>query len=307
MTEAVAQIAFKKRSRPAQTIKRPSQSDGNHDGPIADEQAHEPTDNLEDLLTLRKLRQATRKEGIDLERLNSGEAQRRKRAKRTEGDTNEYGLQSKDRVKDKEDDDYLLDDEDLKTRRLVKSNNFTQQTNTLDVDKHMMAYIEAELRKRTQKNPGQLDVEEELGKLDPHDELYQVAERYRVAKMPVREGNETTSSAMLTAVQEVDLGIDARLRNIEETEKAKQRLRELQNAPRPPKEEEDFNYARERFFRVSAQRADEQALVAAHREAEGLPPLELGKQSNRPLAATDEEVLERYRKRQRQLQQQHKR
>lgn len=33
------------------------------------------------------------------------------------------------------------DDKEAKARRVVRNNNFTQQTNALDVDKHMFVYI----------------------------------------------------------------------------------------------------------------------------------------------------------------------
>lgn len=34
---------------------------------------------------------------------------------------------------------YRMEDKDAKARRAVRTNNFTQQTNALDVDKHMCA------------------------------------------------------------------------------------------------------------------------------------------------------------------------
>jgi len=69
-----------------------------------------------------------------------------------------------------------------------------------------MAYIEAELQKR--KGGGEVDVAEELRALDPRDELYQIGEKYKVAKQEVEEGNVTLSASMLTAIPEVDLGIE---------------------------------------------------------------------------------------------------
>lgn len=69
-----------------------------------------------------------------------------------------------------------------------------------------MAYIEAELQKR--KGPGEvLDTDKEIRSLDPRDELYKIAEKYKSEKKPVVEGNVTLSAAMLTAIPEVDLGI----------------------------------------------------------------------------------------------------
>ena len=49
--------------------------------------------NLAELIALRKLRQSTRKEGIDLERLNSVNKKRKK--KKVEDPADSYGLQSK--------------------------------------------------------------------------------------------------------------------------------------------------------------------------------------------------------------------
>lgn len=65
---------------------------------------------------------------------------------------------------------------------IFKTTNFTGQTNALAVEKHMMAYIETELAKR--KGGGQVDAMAELAKLDPHDELYRIAEKYQVDQRP---------------------------------------------------------------------------------------------------------------------------
>lgn len=70
-----------------------------------------------------------------------------------------------------------------------------------------MAYIEAELQKR--KGPSDaVDIEKELQSLDPRDDLYKIAEKYKSEKKVVVEGNVTLSAAMLTAIPEVDLGIE---------------------------------------------------------------------------------------------------
>jgi hypothetical protein len=89
-----------------------------------------------------------------------------------------------------------------------------------------MTYIESELKKR-RGGDANFDTDKEIAKLDPRDELYRVAERYRVkqtsyaliyfrppASLPIlpfcrtQEGNVTLSSAMLTGIPEVDLGIE---------------------------------------------------------------------------------------------------
>lgn len=73
-----------------------------------------------------------------------------------------------------------------------------------------MAYIEDELRKR-KGDAGDIDVEKELKSLDPRDALYQVADKYKLAKTRdevEEENNVQLSAAMLTAIPEVDLGIE---------------------------------------------------------------------------------------------------
>ncbi|KAG0075162.1 hypothetical protein BGZ93_000988 [Podila epicladia] len=102
-------------------------------------------------------------------------------------------------------------------------NSFTKQTNALDVDKHMMKYIEEEMRKR---NGVSAEDEEDKaqesrgGDTDIYDELG----IRRTAPKPEQEGNVQLSTTMLTAIPEVDLGMETRLRNIEETEKAKRKM-----------------------------------------------------------------------------------
>lgn len=119
------------------------------------------------------------------------------------------------------------EDEAKKAKRLVRANNFTQQTNALDVDKHMcvqvdrkrgvslmqsryrMAYIETELAKRRGIDP----TKEQEGEkeYDPQEELFRIAEKYRVEKKKAaeeEEGNVTTSMSMLTSIPEVDLGME---------------------------------------------------------------------------------------------------
>lgn len=73
-----------------------------------------------------------------------------------------------------------------------------------------MEYIESELRKRkpASESDAPFDQEKELRALDPRDELYKVAEKYRIEKKEVEEGNVQLSAAMLTAIPEVDLGIE---------------------------------------------------------------------------------------------------
>jgi hypothetical protein len=72
-----------------------------------------------------------------------------------------------------------------------------------------MAFIETELAKRRGEQVD--DDGTQKGPIDPHDELYSIAERYRLEQKKVQEedeGNVTTSLGMLTSIPEVDLGME---------------------------------------------------------------------------------------------------
>lgn len=80
-----------------------------------------------------------------------------------------------------------------------------------------MAYIEEELQRRRtaaiaagtlESTEPILKGEDAIASLDPRDELYKIAEKYRIQKKPVVEGNVTLSATMLTSIPEVDLGIE---------------------------------------------------------------------------------------------------
>lgn len=117
------------------------------------------------------------------------------------------------------------DDEerDARARRVVRTNNFTQQTNALDVDKHMlvsilntvpglnvvyrMAYIEENLTVRGKPRD---ESDKDTGPADPQEALYRIADRWKVDKQKPTpdDGSVTNSMTMLTAIPEVDLGME---------------------------------------------------------------------------------------------------
>ncbi|CAG8851640.1 22746_t:CDS:2, partial [Racocetra persica] len=73
------------------------------------------------------------------------------------------------------------EEEDFAERKIMLD-SFTKQTNALDVDKHMMAYIEEEMRKRRgQSSDSKNDVEdaEHADPLNPQDELFQAPDHLR--------------------------------------------------------------------------------------------------------------------------------
>lgn len=103
-----------------------------------------------------------------------------------------------------------------------------------------MAFIEAELAKRRGEHSASLESGEkdQEVKFDPQEELYKIAEKYRLerkddasgpgagkGKGEEDEGGDVGASlGMLTTIPEVDLGMEARLKNIEETERAKKAM-----------------------------------------------------------------------------------
>ncbi|KAG1151479.1 hypothetical protein G6F37_000971 [Rhizopus arrhizus] len=228
---------------------------------------------IEEFHEIRKLRR--KQGGIDAEKLLKG-AEKKIKKKKPEGwNTPTGGLVNHDAYKAK------LEEEEVNKTKKLKLDSFTTQTNKLDVDKHMMEYIESEMRKRKGYKP-QEEIEEEYkdkGFVDIYEELYRIPDQLKGEKKESEnEGNVQLSSQMLTAIPEVDLGIDTRLQNIEETEKAKRKLfDETQKQEQEKKDEEPFvpaNFEKQ-----------------IHHEFK--PRL------NQRLVATDEQVAARFKKRMR--------
>lgn len=107
---------------------------------------------------------------------------------------------------------------------MALSNSFTVENKAMDVDKHMyappsllmdtlqsiasvncrLAYIETEMKKKK-------GVQESSGSNQAHDplaQLYQIPEHLQAQGKKAEEGNVTVSSGMLTAIPEIDLGIE---------------------------------------------------------------------------------------------------
>jgi len=284
---------IKKRTRP-QPRKRESSLEAQNE-PEVEEEGDDKLP-LADLIELRKLRKS--RQGIDASKLNRGDVkQKRKRPKDKEEEDQgglRKGVSSSKEVADEEDED----DSEAKARRVVRNNNFTQQTNALDVDKHMMAYIEENLKIRSR--PVE-PAEQTSGPADPQDELYRVSERWKTDQKFADEGSVTNSLAMLTAIPEVDLGMDTRLKNIEDTEKAKRVVSEDRQG-RPKINNDEEHLAASRFYRPNLkQKSDADILRDAKLEAMGLPPQEEPRRNyhNGTQMATDEAVMERFKKRMR--------
>ncbi|KAE9386771.1 hypothetical protein BT96DRAFT_509441 [Gymnopus androsaceus JB14] len=193
----------------------------------------------------------------------------------------------------------MKEDKDAKARRTVRTNNFTQQTNALDVDKHMMAYIEENLKIRSRPRD-----EEKNKPVDPQEALYQVPDRWKIEHKKAAtadEGSVTNSLTMLTAIPEVDLGMDARLKNIEETEKAKRVVAEERSERKKANSNNEEHLVASRFYRPNLKmKSDADIIRDAKLEAMGLPPSEdQPRRQDKPQMATDEVVMERFKKRMR--------
>ncbi|GAA5990733.1 hypothetical protein JCM10908_003212 [Rhodotorula pacifica] len=283
------------------------------------------SETLEELLALRRLKRSTA--GLELDRLNSGERKKRPKPTKTVDGEEEGGLVTSNGMIEGTNGglrpgagDRIRDDSEgpeAKARKIIKTDNFTGQTNTVDVDKHMLAYIEAELAKKRGPSDEASGGATSSKPYDPRDELYKVAEKYKFADIEEaekgkkekdeEEGNVTLSASMLMGIPEVDLGIDTKLKNIEATEKAKRTLQDAR-AGRAGQEDE---FAVERFYRHrrtlesdsdALARTRAEALVAAD-PANSDPDAELRKskpRDGRRELATDEMALARFKKRQQQ-------
>ncbi|KAI8855063.1 hepatocellular carcinoma-associated antigen 59-domain-containing protein [Chytridium lagenaria] len=135
----------------------------------------------------------------------------------------------------------LIDMTEMKTRGNFQMDSsaggsgFAAASNVMDTEKKMQEFIEAELRKRKSEagGPGGNGDHGEEKDVAPDDELFVIPDHLQVSSKPVSEGNVTLSAAMLTAIPEVDLGITSKLKNIEETEKAKRDMILMKNSKEP--------------------------------------------------------------------------
>ncbi|KDN51234.1 hypothetical protein RSAG8_00863, partial [Rhizoctonia solani AG-8 WAC10335] len=284
MSDSEPKPVFKKRTKRPPPRQRESE-DAEPDEPTPEtregsEGPDEEKMTIEELLELRKLRR--QRQGIDSTKLNAGVSKKKK--KKDEGaeeeeEEEQYGLRPGAQRRDDEEDEANADGSEDVAKKIIKSNNFTQQTNKLDVDKHMMKYIEEELEKR-RGTPNGPTSGGNANSSDPYAELFRISEKYKLQKkQELEEGSVTNSSAMLTAIPEVDLGMDTRLKNIEETEKAKRTVSEnLKESRSKPREKNDERHlAATRFFNPHLKvQSDADAMRNAKLEAMGLPGFQNG-------------------------------
>ena len=116
----------------------------------------------------------------------------------------------------------------------VVGTQFSKETKIRDEDEEMKKFIESEMEKRRGKAVNQEEVEENTYKSPEDKALLSLPEH--LSKSTFKKNEEMLSSAMLSGIPEVDLGIEEKIRNIKATEEAKKLQRErAERATRPSK------------------------------------------------------------------------
>ncbi|EFN80083.1 telomere length and silencing protein 1 homolog [Harpegnathos saltator] len=103
---------------------------------------------------------------------------------------------------------------------------FNAETNKRDEDEEMVKYIEEELSKRKSKNNNDVTngTNNEKGSYCSPEEAALRAVPEHLRQSSAHRSEEMLSNQMLSGIPEVDLGIEAKIRNIEATEEAKLKL-----------------------------------------------------------------------------------
>ncbi|KAF5743864.1 hypothetical protein HS088_TW08G00452 [Tripterygium wilfordii] len=110
---------------------------------------------------------------------------------------------------------------DGEKEELVLQDTFAQETAVMVEDPNMLRYVEHELEKKRGRNIDVTNqVENELKRAE--DELYKIPEHLKVKK----RNSEESSTQWTTGIAEIQLPIEYKLKNIEETEAAKKLLQE---------------------------------------------------------------------------------
>lgn len=173
-------------------------------------------------------KQRERKHGIDVYSLAIGELETKTITKAEQIDNDPWKKKTGG----------LVDMKVMKERRgneIVTSmtSNFARETNQRDEDAEMQKFIDdqIELKKLAEKqkeelNDGKSNVDtkqiSDVNKFKrPEDALFDLP-KYLIENASKHRSEESLSEQMLSGIPEVDLGVSERIRNIEETERAKQ-------------------------------------------------------------------------------------
>uniref|UniRef100_A0A336LWJ6 CSON006734 protein n=1 Tax=Culicoides sonorensis TaxID=179676 RepID=A0A336LWJ6_CULSO len=101
---------------------------------------------------------------------------------------------------------------------------FSVETNKRDEDEEMMKYIEEQLAKQKGEKQAQDEAEGNSKKYLTPEEAALMALPAHLRNTSTQKSEEMLSNQMLNGIPEVDLGIEAKIKNIEATEEAKQKM-----------------------------------------------------------------------------------
>ncbi|XP_048336200.1 protein COP1 SUPPRESSOR 2 [Ziziphus jujuba] len=186
---------------------------------------------------------------------------------------------------------------------LVLQDTFAQETAVMVEDPNMLMYVEQELAK---KRGRQIDTKDQIDNdlKRAEDELYKIPEHLKVK----RRNSEESSTQWTTGIAEVQLPIEYKLRNIEETEAAKKLLQEKRLIGRmksdfsiPSSYSADY-FQRGRDYAEKLRREHPELYKdrSSQDEGGGSRKNDAGTDATgQRQAATDEFTLERFRKRER--------
>ncbi|OIW07054.1 hypothetical protein TanjilG_02688 [Lupinus angustifolius] len=188
---------------------------------------------------------------------------------------------------------------------LVLQDTFAQETAVLVEDPNMVQYVENELAKKTGKKIDAVDqVENELKRAE--DELYKIPEHLKVK----RRNSEESSTQWTTGIAEIQLPIEYKLKNIEETEAAKKLLQEKRLIGKAKSEfsipssysADYFQRGRDYAEKLRREHPELYKDRSVQDDASGSKQNESGTDAagaGQRQAATDQLMLERFRKRER--------
>ncbi|CAF2876717.1 unnamed protein product [Rotaria sp. Silwood2] len=220
-------------------IRQRKYSDDEDDSQPANEDSNEQNSNdgvdsgtlMEDLKLIQKLRQ--RKKGLSAEELALGKQTNPLSSSRKIDPNDPFKLKSGG----------LLEVNTIKQQQQQRArsskdistinDNFARETNTRDEDTEMQRYIEEQLAKiqkssSSSTTASNLSTNDELQAVfstlkKPEDTLFHVS-KHLITDHSAQASEEMLSEQMLSGIPEVDIGVEEKIRNIEETDKAKRKL-----------------------------------------------------------------------------------
>ncbi|XP_063984314.1 splicing factor C9orf78 homolog [Diachasmimorpha longicaudata] len=210
----VEKIAFKKRTKNKPLRKRHQDSDESDN---EEEKESSVRNKVEEMKTIQKLRQ--RPNGVNITGLALGEQGTAEVTNSSDPFNTKAGgmvnMKALKNSKFKQDDAY---DTGIGTQ-------FNAETNKRDEDEEMVKYIEEELSKRKNTLTNDPSSGQSGGRnyCSPEEAALQAVPEH-LRQSSAHRSEEMLSNQMLSGIPEVDLGIDAKIKNIEATEEAKQKL-----------------------------------------------------------------------------------